>query len=135
MFLVPVIAIVDDDPSVRRSLRRLLQSAGYDVQTFATATEFVEWLPGRRTACLVLDVHLDGMSGFDLQARLATDGMGVPIIFITAHDDAATRARLEGAGAAAYLWKPFDDAALLDAIRVVVGTLDQGPIGGAAAGP
>jgi FixJ family two-component response regulator len=121
---LPLIAIVDDDPSVRRSLRRLVQSAGYRVQTFATAPEFLEALPGSPMACLVLDVHLDGMSGLDLQERLHADGTRVPIIFITAHDDAPTRARVEGSGAAAYLWKPFDDIALLEAIRGVVGTLD-----------
>ena len=79
----PVIAIVDDDPSVRRALHRLVRSAGYTVQTFASAHEFLDSLPGRRAACLVLDIHLDGMSGFDLQEHLAADGVGVPVIFIT----------------------------------------------------
>jgi FixJ family two-component response regulator len=110
----PVI-VVDDDASVRRSLRRLVQSAGYAVETFGSAREFLDWLPGGRAACLVLDVHMKEMSGFDLQERLA-----VPIVFITSHDEAATRARIERSGAAAHLWKPFDDEALLDAIRRVV---------------
>jgi FixJ family two-component response regulator len=127
---VPVIAIVDDDPSVRRSLHRLVESAGYRGQSFASAGAFLDSLSGSRPACLVLDIYLDGMNGFDLQERLAAGGAGVPIIFITAHDDAATRARVARSGAAGHLWKPFDDAALLDLIRGAVGGLDEGPIGG-----
>jgi FixJ family two-component response regulator len=126
---VPVIAIVDDDPSVRRSLHRLVQSAGYRVQTFASAGAFLESLSASRPACLVLDVHLDGMNGLELQERLAGVGTAVPIIFITAHDDVATRARIERSGAAGHLWKPFDDTALLDLILRVMGGLDEGPIG------
>ena len=83
---VPVIAIVDDDASVRRSLHRLVKAAGYPVETFASAREFLEWFPRNRAACLVLDVHMNELSGFDLQERLA-----VPVIFITAHDDPTTR--------------------------------------------
>src|SRR2546425_3231018 len=90
---VPVIAIVDDDPSIRRSLHRLVQSAGYAVQTFASAREFLEWLPRGHAACLVLDVHMKEMSGFELQERLA-----VPVLFITSHDDVATRTRIETSG-------------------------------------
>ena len=112
---VPVIAIVDDDPSVRRSLHRLVQAAGYPVETFASGREFLEWLPRGRAACLVLDVHMNELSGFDLQDRLA-----VPIIFITAHDDPTTRARIEKSGAAGHLRKPFDEHAVLEAIRRAV---------------
>jgi FixJ family two-component response regulator len=111
----PVIAIVDDDMSVRRSLHRLLRAAGYPVEMFASAREFLEWLPDHRAACLVLDVHMHEMSGFDLQERLA-----VPIIFITAHDDAPTRDRIEKSGVAGHLWKPFDEQAILAAIRQAV---------------
>lgn len=125
----PLIAIVDDDPSVRRSLHRLVESAGYRVLTFASAGAFLDSLPGGSPACLVLDVYLDGTSGFDLQARLVEAGAAVPIIFITAHDDAATRARIERSGAAGHLWKPFDDGDLLGLIRRVVGRLDEGPAG------
>ncbi len=111
-----VIAIVDDDASVRRSLERLVRSAGYTVETFASAREFLDWLSRGQAACLVVDVHMNGMSGFDLQERLA-----VPIIFITAHDDAVTRHRIEKSGAAGHLWKPFDGEAVLDAIGRAVG--------------
>lgn len=124
MTQAPVIAIVDDDASVRRALQRLVESAGYTVQTFASAGEFLGWLPQGQAACLVLDVHMDGMSGFDLQRRLA-----VPVIFITAHDDALTLARIKRARAAGHLRKPIDEQAVLSAIRRAVDGLDQGPIG------
>ena len=124
MTQAPVIAIVDDDASVRRALQRLVESAGYTVQTFASAREFLAWLPQGQAACLVLDVHMDGMSGFDLQQRLA-----VPVIFITAHDDALTLARIKRARAAGHLRKPIDEQAVLNAIGKAVDGLDQGPIG------
>jgi FixJ family two-component response regulator len=123
----PVIAIVDDDVSVRRSLLRVVRSAGYQAEAFASAREFLAWLSTGRAACLVLDVQMDGMSGFDLQERLA-----VPIIFITAHDDAPMRARIAQSGASAHLQKPFDARTVLNAIRRAVvrdGAVDQGPIG------
>ena len=119
----PIIAIVDDDASVRRALQRLVESAGYTVQTFASAREFLDWLPQGKAACLVLDVHMDGMSGLELQQRLA-----VPVIFITAHDDALTLERIKKARAAGHLRKPIDEQAVLDAIRKAVNGLDQGPI-------
>jgi FixJ family two-component response regulator len=123
-----VIAIVDDDPSVRRALRRLVQSAGYMAQTFASARQFLDWLPRGRAGCLVLDIHLNGMSGFDLQERLVADGAGVPVIFITAHDDTPTRERIEKSGAAGHLWKPVDDQALLGAIGRAL-EVDRGLVG------
>lgn len=124
MTQAPVIAIVDDDASIRRALQRLVESAGYTAETFASARDFLGWLPQGRAACLVLDVHMDGMSGFDLQERLA-----VPVIFITAHDDAPTVARIKKSRAAGHLRKPIDGHAVLDAIRAAVDGLDQGPIG------
>jgi FixJ family two-component response regulator len=125
----PVIAIVDDDPSVRRALHRLVRSAGYTVQAFASAQEFLDSLPGGRAACVVLDIHLEGMSGFDLQARLVADEVEIPVIFISAHDDAPTRERIGRSGAPAHLWKPVDGDALLGAIRRVIGP-DQDTTGG-----
>lgn len=118
---VPVISVVDDDPSVRRAIRRLLQSAGYIVDAFASPREFLASVPLGRSACLVLDIHLDGMTGFDLQEQLAADRAAIPIIFITAHDDVPTRQRVQQAGAAAYLPKPFDGAELLAAVESVAG--------------
>jgi FixJ family two-component response regulator len=120
----PIIAIVDDDASVRRALQRLVESAGYTVQAFASAREFLEWLPRGQAACLLLDVHMDGMNGFDLVQRLA-----VPVIFITAHDDAMTLDRITRAKAVGHLRKPIDGQAVLNAIRAAVDGEDQGPIG------
>jgi FixJ family two-component response regulator len=111
----PIIAIVDDDASIRRSLLRVVRSAGYKAEIFASAREFLDWLPRNRAACLVLDIHMSEMSGFDLQERLA-----VPIIFITAHDDAPTLERIEKSGAAGHLRKPFNAPTVLRAIRHAV---------------
>jgi len=116
-----MISIVDDDRSVRRALRRLVQSAGYVVETFMSATEFLRSVPSAHIACLVLDIYMEGMTGFELQEQLAARGVSIPIIFMTAHDDAATRERIGRSGAAGYLGKPFDGQALLDAIRRVAG--------------
>jgi FixJ family two-component response regulator len=122
----PLIAIVDDDDSVRRSLLRVVQAAGYAAEGFASAREFLDWLPQGRAACLLLDVHMSEMSGFDLQDRLA-----VPIIFITAHDDARTQERIAKSGAVGHLRKPYDEKTVLDAVRrAVQGTED--PLGGRA---
>jgi FixJ family two-component response regulator len=122
----PIIAIVDDDASVRRALQRLVETAGYPVQTFASAREFLEWLPHGHASCLLLDVHMDGISGFDLVQRLA-----VPVIFVTAHDDALTLERIARAKAAGHLRKPIDGQAVLHAIRTAVDGQDQGPRGNA----
>jgi FixJ family two-component response regulator len=115
----PMICIVDDDLSVRRALSRLVRLAGYAVESFASAGEFLASAARSRTACLVLDIQLDegGMSGFDLQERLVADGVAPPTIFITAHGDARTRERARQSGVAGFLSKPFGDKALLDLIR------------------
>jgi FixJ family two-component response regulator len=112
---VPVIAIVDDDDSVRRSLLRVVRSAGYAAEGFASARGFLDWLPQGRAACLLLDVHMSEMSGFDLQDKLA-----VPIIFITAHDDAKTQVRIAKSGAVGHLQKPCAEQTVLDAIERAV---------------
>jgi FixJ family two-component response regulator len=111
------IGIVDDDVSLLRALQRLLRAAGFAVETFQSAEEV---LPSERRAglrCLVLDVHLGGMSGFDLQRHLAARGESIPIIFITAHDDSETRDRARREGAVEYLRKPFDEQVLIQAIH------------------
>jgi FixJ family two-component response regulator len=119
-----VIAIVDDDPAIRRALHRLVQAHGYTVESFSSARDFLDASTRCRPACLVLDVHLNG-SGFELQERLAADGMKIPIIFITADGDDSTRRRIENSGAAAHLWKPVDGPALLHAIRSAIGPDDN----------
>jgi FixJ family two-component response regulator len=126
---MPLIYVVDDDLSVCRALRRLIQSAGYRVETFASAGEFLDASPEGRTACLVLDIHLGGMSGFELQEQLAATRAAIPIIFITAYDDASIRERITRSGVTAYLRKPFDEGVLLDAIRTAVGQADGGGAG------
>jgi FixJ family two-component response regulator len=117
----PVIAVIDDDASVRRALQRLLQSAGFTVETFATAREFLEADNWAQTDCLVLDVHLPGMSGLQFQDYLAASGVSIPIVFITAYDDVSTRERVNRAGAVGYLRKPFDQDTLIAAIRRAIG--------------
>ena len=117
-----LISIVDDDDSVRRALGRLVQFAGFSAETFGSAEDFLRSAALGLTACLILDIHLCGrMDGFELQERLTADQVTIPIIFITAHDDAATRARAQRSGAAAYLLKPFEGQMLLDAIETTVG--------------
>jgi FixJ family two-component response regulator len=113
----PITAIVDDDPSIRRALQRVVEAGGYTAKTFASAHEFLDALPRYRVACLVLDIYLGGMSGFDLLGQLAAGGMRFPVILITAHDDAATRDGIARSRAAGHLLKPFDGPALLEAIR------------------
>jgi FixJ family two-component response regulator len=112
----PTISVIDDDESVRKALRRLIRSAGWDAETFASAEEFLA-AAGRRTpVCLILDVRMGGMSGLELQQRLAASAQPIPIVFITAHEDeGARRAALE-AGAVDFLQKPFDDRVLLDSV-------------------
>jgi FixJ family two-component response regulator len=115
------IAVIDDDASVRRALQRLLRSAGFTVATFATAREFLDADQWAQTACLVLDIHLPGMSGVELQEYLAASGVPIPIVFITAHDDVSTRERVSRAGAVGYLRKPFDQGTLIEAIGLAIG--------------
>ena len=117
----PAIAVVDDDASVRRALQRLLRAAGFAVETFATAREFLDSARWAQTACLVLDIHLPGMSGLELQEHLAVSGAPIPIVFITAHDDATVRERASRAGAVGYLRKPFDQGTLIEAIGRAIG--------------
>ncbi|MGH7341580.1 MAG: response regulator transcription factor [Candidatus Rokuibacteriota bacterium] len=112
----PIIAIVDDDASVRRSLLRVVQSAGYIGKAFTSAREFLTWLSHDQAACLVLDIHMNELSGFELHDRLK-----VPVVFISGHDDAATLERIAKSRAAGHLRKPFDRAAVLAAIHRAVG--------------
>jgi FixJ family two-component response regulator len=115
-----LIAVVDDDESVRRSTRRLLESFGYRAAVFESAEGFLRFGQLRDTSCLVLDVQMPGMDGLQLQTQLAAEGCGIPVIFITAHDDHESRRRALRAGAVAFLGKPFTDQQLLQAIRSVL---------------
>jgi FixJ family two-component response regulator len=119
-FLVPLIAIVDDEEAVRKALMRLMRSAGLEAAMYSSGAEFLESLGTRRPDCVVLDLHMPGMSGFEVQARLAEDSEKLPVIIITAHDSPEARERALAAHARAYLRKPLDDQALLDAIAAAV---------------
>jgi FixJ family two-component response regulator len=109
------VGVVDDDASILRALRRLLQAAGFSVETFGSAEEVLSSSQLARIDCLVLDIHLGDLSGFDVHERLP-DSRQIPIIFITAHDTVLTRERARLAGAVDYLRKPFDEKALIGAI-------------------
>jgi len=111
------IYVVDDDASVRRALNRLLKSAGFQVETFMSAQEFLDSGQTVGPGLLVLDVRLPGLSGLALQKVLAASGCRLPIIFITAFDNDQERAQGLAAGAVAYLRKPFQEHQLLEAIR------------------
>lgn len=117
----PVIGVVDDDASILRALTRLLGAAGFTVKTFRSAEEFLALEHPESIDCLLLDIHMSGLSGFDLQERLVAQHIPIPIIFITAHDDAPTRERARKSGAVAYLRKPFDEHALIGAIEKALG--------------
>jgi FixJ family two-component response regulator len=117
----PLVAVIDDDVSVRRALVRLLETAGLRIQSFGSATEFLQRGLAAEPACLVLDIHLGGMSGFELLDCLQAGGQHVPTVLITAHDDPSSRERAQGCGVAAYLRKPLDAAALLKEVFAVLG--------------
>jgi FixJ family two-component response regulator len=108
--------VVDDDPSVREAVGSLVRSAGLEVRTFASAQEFLAQPRPDVPSCLVLDVRLPGLSGLDLQSRMAELDLEIPIVFITGHGDVPTSVRAMKAGAMEFLTKPFGDRDLLDAI-------------------
>ena len=112
----PLVAIVDDDELFRRSIERLVRSAGFRVEVFGSAEEFLERGDMDRTACAILDMKLPGMSGLDLQQRLIATPTPIPIVFVSAHDEATMQANALRAGAVAFLRKPFDNRTLLDAL-------------------
>ncbi len=116
----PVISVVDDDESLRRSLRNFLRSVGFRVETFASAEEFLASAQRENTGCLVLDLRMTGMSGLDLLRHLAAAKVRVPAVVLTAHGDEEIRQRCLGAGAVAFLDKPFRGDALLDAVQTAL---------------
>jgi len=115
-----IVFIVDDDESVRKSLGRLIRSAGLGVETFASAQQFLASPRPDVPSCLVLDVKLPGLSGLDLQKRMAEVNIEIPIVFITGHGDIPTSVRAMKAGAVEFLTKPFRDQDLLDAIQQAI---------------
>ena len=115
-----VVCVVDDDASLRRSLKNLLTSVGFLVETFQSAEAFLDAAHRQNIGCVVLDLRLTGMNGLDLLRRLASTGSRIPVIILTAHGDDETRERTLQAGAIAFLRKPFQSATLLDAVRAAL---------------
>jgi FixJ family two-component response regulator len=113
----PIVFVIDDDDSVRRSLERLLRSVDLEVETFASAQDFLRKPMPDRPACVVLDLRLPGPSGLELQESLIRSGHEVPIVFISGHADVPSSVRAIKAGAVDFLQKPFSDQALLDIIH------------------
>jgi len=110
--------VVDDDKSVRASLKLLIESCGYPVVTFRSAEDFLHSNLRGSPACLILDIHLPGMSGFDLQKQLVKSQTRIPVIFITGHDRPRMEDEATRLGGIAYLKKPFEEQCLLDAIQL-----------------
>jgi FixJ family two-component response regulator len=115
-----LVAIVDDDESVRSALQGLMKVEGFPAQAFASAEEFLESGQQHQTGCLIADIRMPGMSGLELQAKLNAEHCRIPIIFITAHGDAKMRIQALRAGAVEFLAKPFDDEALLANVRAAL---------------
>ena len=116
----PVIFVVDDDPSVRKSLTRVMTSAGYAVEAFASARDFLAREPFVGPCCVVLDVRMPGLTGLDLQETLASAGHRMPIVFITGHGDISMSVKAMKGGAVDFLTKPFDVENLLEAVQRAV---------------
>ena len=119
----PLIAIVDDDESVCRAIKRLVRSLGMEAEAFTSARDFVELIdamPSFEPDCLVLDVQMPGMNGLQVQDQLASKGSRLPIVFITAHDEIGVRERALSAGAVAFLRKPFNDALFIKTLTAAL---------------
>jgi FixJ family two-component response regulator len=117
-----IVAVIDDDESIRRAIKRLLRSVGIMAKTFSSGEEFLGTLSSagsHRPACVILDFQMPGINGLELQRRLAPTG--VPVIFITANDDPAVREKALASGATGYLRKPFNDAILVKAVEIALG--------------
>lgn len=120
MASLPLISVVDDDDSVRESLRGFIRSVGLPVEVFASAEEFLNSDHICSTHCLILDVRMHGMNGFELQRQLQAIHREIPVIFITAHGNEVARSQALKDGAVDYLCKPFSDGALLNAIEAAL---------------
>jgi len=117
-----MVYLIDDDESVRRALQRLLRSAGLDVKAFPSAEEFLQsGNLDEKGACIILDIRMPGLTGFDLQEKLNSKGIHIPVITVSAFDDAQTRERARKLGATAFFRKPVDGEALIDAIHWAMG--------------
>lgn len=115
-----IVAIVDDDESVRSALEGLMKAVGIRAQAFASGEEFLNSGQHHHTACLIADIRMPGMSGLDLQSRLNFERCRIPTIFITGHGDATMRLQALRAGAVEFLAKPFNDDVLLEHVRAAL---------------
>jgi FixJ family two-component response regulator len=111
-----MVYVIDDDESVRRAIGRLLRSVDLDVETFSSAEEFLRNPKQGQSACILIDIRMPGLTGFDLQRRLLSEGIQIPVIVISASDDVQIREHARELGAQFFFRKPVDDQALLDAI-------------------
>jgi FixJ family two-component response regulator len=111
------VAVIDDDESVRKALKRLLRAVNLDADAFASGREFLDSVASHVPDCVVLDLHMPGMSGLDVQGQLEREDLRIPIVVITGYDEPQARAQCPAAGAAAFLRKPLDDEVLLAAIE------------------
>lgn len=118
----PLVAVIDDEASVRKGLLRFLRSADLNPQSYASGQEFLDAWEIDRPDCLVMDLQMPGVSGFEIQARLNSIRAQVPVIIITAHDEPETRRKCVQLGATAYLLKPLDGEVLLEVIRTAIAT-------------
>ena len=116
----PIIALVDDDPSVRRGLERLIQSMGWKAETFASAQEFLDRVAVEAPSCVVLDLQLPGLTGLELQKQMAEVGLETPIVFLTGHGDIPATVQAMKAGAIEFLTKPVEEPDLLKAIQEAI---------------
>jgi FixJ family two-component response regulator len=128
MAVRPLIAIVDDDESIRNATSDLLKAAGYSTATFHDAESFLHSENRGAVACLVADMRMPGMSGLELHLALAVAGERIPTVIITAHPDAATQARARAAGIGCYLSKPFMPDELVDCVREQLAQAPRAPI-------
>ena len=117
---MPCVAIVDDEEGIRKALGRLLRASGLDAESYANGQEFLSAAAERRPDCVVLDLHMPGMSGLQVLRKLKAEGMRLSIVVITAHDEPETREQCIDAGACAYLRKPLEDRLLLNAISAAM---------------
>jgi FixJ family two-component response regulator len=114
---MPLVAVVEDDPASQKTLARVLRAGGYEAAVYASAEDFLSSPPPTPPIGLLLDVHLGGMSGLDLQRQLKDEGSTIPVIIITAFDDARSRERAERMGCVAYLRKPCEAETILALLR------------------
>jgi FixJ family two-component response regulator len=129
-----LIAVVDDEEPVRIALRRLLRSAGVDVETFSSGREFLESLKAHCPDCVVLDLNMPVLDGFAVQARITVSGLDLPVVVLTGYDTPEARERAMAGGAASYVRKPADEQKLLEAIALAMGHAPGNP-GEAGADP